>query len=525
MKKKVTGLLSRGQDTFGSFTLGQKVVAIIGSLALLLGGFMVFNWASSPSYAPVYTNLASADASAVVEQLEASGTPYKLAGDGTTVMVPRDQVYQARLDLSAEGVPSASRGGYSLLDDQGLTTSDFKERTDYKRAMEGELASTIEAIDGVETAVVHLAIPEKEVFSKEQDPTTASVLLKTRAGTEIESDQVQAVVNLVAASIDGLDPDKVTVADAQGTVLTSPGGVSGGDGSVRSKMIKSLQEEYRSKLQSMLDTVVGPNNSTVQVSAILDFDETVREQLTYQAEEDALPLSSKEVTETFRGTQDQGTTGVVGPDGQMDSTTTVNDGNGSYEKSEIVNDNAVGSTKERRETTPGALQKLSIGVVLDANKTGQVAYQDVEEMVVATAGIDTERGDTVSVSALPFDRSIEESAAAELEKAEKADADAARNEMIRNGAIAVLIVAFLALAWLAARRRAKRRLEETSYIVEQLRERQPQPVEVVASPAALALEEAEASHAEELRDELTDLIERQPDDVAALLRGWLGERS
>ncbi len=526
MKKKVTGLLSGAQSTFAAFTTGQKVVAVLGTLALLLGGFMVFRWASTPSYAPLYSNLSSSDASAVVEQLDAQGTPYELAGDGTTVMVPRDQVYQSRIDLSAEGLPTGSGGGYSLLDDQGLTTSDFKERTDFKRAMEGELAKTIEAIDGVETAVVHLAIPEKEVFSKEQDPTTASVLLKTRAGAQVEDEQVRAVVNLVASSVDGLDPDKVTVADAKGAVLTSPDGVNGSDGTGRSKMVADVQEQYRSRLQTMLDRVVGVGNSTVQVSAVLDFDKAITERLEYSAEQDALPLSSQETVERYTGTRDgatTGATGVVGPDGQMEDSGNAG-GNGNYSKTERVRDNAIDSTKESRETTPGALERLGIGVVLDANKT-QISYQDIEEMVIATAGIDAERGDTVAVSALPFDRSAEEAAAEELAKAEDEDAAAARNELIRNVAIGVLILAFLALAWIRARRRAKQRLAETSYIVEQLRERQPPPTELDLSPAALALEEAETSHAEELRGELTELIERQPDDVAALLRGWLAERS
>ena len=174
MKDNLTRYFGRAQATFLGFTAGQKVVAIVGTAALLLAGFMVFKWAAAPSYAPLFSNLASSDASAVIEELDAQGVPYKLSNGGNTIMVPREQVYTTRISLSGEGLPTASDGGYSILDDQSLSTSQFQEQTSFKRAMEGELANTIEAIDSVETAVVHLAIPAKQVFSDEQDPTTAT---------------------------------------------------------------------------------------------------------------------------------------------------------------------------------------------------------------------------------------------------------------------------------------------------------------------------------------------------------------
>src|SRR5690606_34119340 len=121
-----------------------------------------------------------------------------------------------RIKMNGQGLPTGSDGGYSLLDDQSLSTSESQERTNFKRAMEGELSKTIEAIDGVDTAVVHLAIPEEKVFSDEQKPTTASVLVDTVPGADLDDDQVQSVVHLVASSIDGLDPKNVTVTDTTG---------------------------------------------------------------------------------------------------------------------------------------------------------------------------------------------------------------------------------------------------------------------------------------------------------------------
>ncbi|HET8969631.1 MAG TPA: hypothetical protein VFN19_01120, partial [Candidatus Nanopelagicales bacterium] len=175
MKEGLGRALQRYQRSFATFSTGQKMVAVVGTLALVLAGFMVFKWAATPSYSPLFTNLSAEDASAVIEQLDADGVPYEITAGGSTISVPRSDVYPTRIALSGEGLPSNSgEGGYALLDEQDISTSQFKEQTDFKRAMEGELANTVEAIDGVDTAVVHLALPPQEVFSDEQDPATAS---------------------------------------------------------------------------------------------------------------------------------------------------------------------------------------------------------------------------------------------------------------------------------------------------------------------------------------------------------------
>src|SRR6476620_820676 len=212
MKDQVLQRLSGYQRTFSGFTPGQKVVAILGTGALLLAGVLVFRWVSQPTYAPLFSNMALADASAVIDQLDSQGVSYKITNGGATVMVPKNDVYKTRISLSSKGLPTGTDGGYSLLDNQSLSTSQFKEQTDFKRAMEGELAKTVEAMDGINSAVVHLALPAKQVFADKQDPPTASVLVATRPGSTLSPEQVQAIVHLVAASIDGMDAGKVTVA-------------------------------------------------------------------------------------------------------------------------------------------------------------------------------------------------------------------------------------------------------------------------------------------------------------------------
>ncbi|WP_435768368.1 flagellar basal-body MS-ring/collar protein FliF [Nocardioides sp. SYSU DS0651] len=527
MQQRLNSLLSRGRETFGSFTTGQKAVALIGTAALLIAAFMVFRWASAPSYSPLYSNLSGEDASAVIEELDAQGVPYEITGGGGTIMVPRAEVYTTRIALSGKGLPaSTDSGGYHLLDDQGLDTSEFQEQTDFKRAMEGELSSTIEAIDGVETAVVHLALPEKQVFSDQQDPATASVLVDTATGTTLDEEQVQAVVHLVASSIDGLDPKKVTVADSTGKVLSNDGTDSGaGAASARAKQVQAYQDQMQSEIQAVLDRVVGPGNSTTTVTADLDFDKAVTESRTYEPAEDVPPSSETRSEETYTGPAGAGPNGaggVVGPDGQMDPGA-AGAGEGNYQKSSRTRDNRANETVEQREKAPGEVDSLHVGVVLDATAAAAIQPEALEDIISSAVGITADRGDTIEVSALPFDRSAEEAVAKELAAAEAAEAAARKNALLRNIAIGGGIALMILLAWLQARRRAAAREEATSYLVEQLRADAAKRTPELESPALVALESTEPEEDDTLRDDLIALVEKQPEDVAALLRGWLVE--
>src|SRR6195952_877274 len=196
MQDKVLSTLQRFWRGFLAFTPGQKVVTVAVGLALVIGGFAFSSWASKPSYAPLFTNLAPADASAIIDKLNTSKTSYQLAANGTEILVPQKDVYALRLTMSAANLPAAgTTNGYSLLDKEGITTSEFKQHVDYQRAMEGELSKTIKSISGVRDAAVHLAIPQQSVFTDGTQKATGSVLLTTDPGASLTSGQVQSVVN------------------------------------------------------------------------------------------------------------------------------------------------------------------------------------------------------------------------------------------------------------------------------------------------------------------------------------------
>lgn len=519
---------SQLQRQLSVLSAAQKASAAAGVVALLVAAVMLVGWATKPTYTPLFSGLSPADASAVVQELDVRGISYELVDGGTTIRVPQSDVYRTRIDLSAEGLPSGDDGGYALLDNQGIATSQFQEQTAFKRAMETELGNTIAAINGVQAAVVHLALPVKQVFADEQAPPTASVLVTSPGGASLDPQQTQAIVHLVASSIDGMDPNDVTVADSTGRVLSAGDGNDAAAASTRAQQTMTVQNEMRGRIQTMLDRVVGPGNSTVQVTADLDFDNTVRESTFYNADPNRAPLSESTTTERYTGPGAAAIGGVLGPDGQTE-VGGAGDDQTAYRKGTTTRDNAVDKTVERREEAQGQIEALHVGVVLDERNAGTFDPNEISRLISSTVGIDRQRGDTVQVARLPFDRTAEEATAAQIAAADEAEAAAARMDLYRNLGLGLVVLLVALLAWRRAKRAAADRDAARQYVVEQLRAEQQAKraaaaeLEDIDSPALAALEAAQERESENLRLQLEQLVESQPDDVAALLRGWLVE--
>src|SRR3954463_16801734 len=282
MKSMLAGTLERARSTFATISLGQKVVIGLLVLGLLLGGVFFYRWITTPTQSPLFSNLASTDASAIVDELNAQGVSYTLTDGGQTIMVPQDKVYDLRLAMSGKGLPAGQDTGYALLDQQGITTSEFQQKVSYQRAIEGELQKTLEALKGVRTAVVHVALPKDEVFVTDKSKPTASVLLDLAPGTTLAGEQIQAVTNLVSSSIQGMAPDQVTVADSTGQVLSAAGtGATAAAGDARTQVEKEYEARLVANAQQILDRVVGPNHSAVSVRADVDLSKKQTTSKTY----------------------------------------------------------------------------------------------------------------------------------------------------------------------------------------------------------------------------------------------------
>jgi flagellar M-ring protein FliF len=546
MRDRLPQSVRRVMSVFGSFTTGQKAVTMVGIAAIIIGGFFFATWAAKPSYSPLFSNLSGTDASAIVDQLNADGTKYELADGGKTIMVPKDKVYDLRLTMSGKGLPAEADTGYSLLDKQGVTTSEFMQHVGYQRALEGELANTIKSIDGVQAANVHLVIPQKDVFADDEKKPTASVLITTRGGDDLDQNQVQAIVHLVAASVEGLDADQVTVADAKGNVLSAGGGETvAAAGDQRSKQTADFEQRMNTAVARMLDSVVGTGHAVVKTTADLDFDQTETKTQTYKSDPKTVPLSESTTNETYNGTG--GTSGgVLGPDNiQVPGNA---NGNGTYNKSTAVRNNAVGLVTETRKSAPGNVRRLSVAVLLDSTVAPGVNQADVEKMVSSAVGLDTTtRGDTISVTQLPFDNSADQAAQQQLASAAKAEREAQLFSLAKTAGMVLLVLLMILIAWRFNRRRAKRtklseeelaRIEQMQAALEEARARTLDVAEQkVAQDVAAANGTAnqiagkgpapvnvDAEERRARQKEISILAERKPGEVAQLLRGWLAER-
>lgn len=524
MPAAVSGAFGRIRETYRQFTMPQRTLVVIGLAVLVLGTTALVSWLGRPTMSPVFSDLTPADASAVVDQLEAKGVPYELAAGGATVLVPESQLYEVRIALAAQGLPS-SDDGYSLLDDMGMTSSDFQQQVTYQRAIEGELARTIEAIDGVGTATVHLAIPEESVFVEETSAPTASVFVDLETGATLDTDAVQAVVNLVSSAVPGMEPSGVAVIDSEGHVLT--------DGSGSGSSASDYEDAVTGSIQAMLDRVVGPGNAVVTVQAELSRDQTQRVSETYTPAEGVPPLSSSTTTEEYTG---DGTSvgGVLGPDNIAVPSDTSREG--SYTSETEVLNNAVNKVTEQTAVGPGGVSRQSVSVVIDSQAGAGVSMTDLEQMVIAAAGIDASRGDQVAVSRMAFDTSAADRAAAAITAAEDQAAAARTSELIKQGIMAGVALAVLVVVLLVARSVRKGRRESVDLGELELSAAfggEPQGLAALGAAGqvpALPDRQSQAAitaggaAAESARAEVAALAAEDPAVVAARLRDWLAVR-
>ena len=270
---RMSGPLGRARGLLAGFTNGQRGVIVVVVLALVLGAFGLSRWAAQPTWTPLFSNVSDTDANAIVEQLRAKGVEYQLTAGGRTILVPQSVVDETKIAIAAQGLPTSSADGYALLDKQGMTSTDFQQNLAYKRALEGELGKTLRAVDGVQTALVKIAIPKKDVFATAQTQTTASVLLQLKPGVTLSDSQVRAITHLVGSSVEGLDPSNVTVLDANSNLLSTR--EDGADGAAaqasnRDEQTAKFEDRMSDSVQQMLDRVLGPGKAVVRVNAYPD---------------------------------------------------------------------------------------------------------------------------------------------------------------------------------------------------------------------------------------------------------------
>ena len=367
----------------------------------------------------LYGNLAEADGAAMIEWLKAENIPYRLEANGRSLLVPAANVHEIRLALASAGLPQGGGVGFEIFDKQSFALTDFVQKVNYSRALQGELARTIASLGPVETARVHLALPEKRLFKDHQQPATASVIIKLVAGKRLGEAQIDGIIHLVSSSIEGLAPDHVTVIDQNGTVL-SRRGEQGLNGDLSPDMLafqQMVEQRLEERAQALLDRSLGARNAMVRVTAALDFARTEKTEETFDPEEPV--IRSEQVSEERSGAEMSG--GIPGVQSNLEGNsvqaaaatppTSRSQRTTNYEISKVVS----------RTTSPvGAVSRLSVSVlvadrVVPGKDGGRAATEPrtaeeikaLEAVVASALGIDPKRGDTIEVTSMPFIESEE----------------------------------------------------------------------------------------------------------------------
>lgn len=521
-------LAQLGQSIRG-FTLAQRTIAIIGLAVLALGTIALVNFASQPKMTPLFTGLSAEDAAGIVEQLQADSVPYEITGAGGTILVPQENVYESRLKAATAGFPSGSTTGYSLLDQMGVTSSEFQQSVTYKRALEGELATTIMAMDSISMASVKLAIPEQTVFVDTATSPTASIFVETKPNATLTGDQVQSIVHLTSTAVDGLKPVDVSVVDAQGNLLSAAGMGMGG---TAGKQASEYEQRVSSMLQGMLDRVVGPGNATVAIAADVSLESASRVEESFTAPEDDPVLTETSKEEDYEGT---GSTeaGVLGPDNV--AVPNGAGGEGTFTSTESSQTNAINKVTENREIPSGILNRQSVSVALDSDAVGDLDIEELTNMINAAAGIDAERNDTVNVSVLPFSTEAALEAQQSLQDASDAamraqDAQLLRTLVIAGGVVLVLVL-LAAYLLLRSRNRKRRELVDLGELqdLRELRDANaavsPLPetrtTAMAKLPATTGIPVVESTGRAAKREQLSALAEANPAKMAEHLRSLM----
>ncbi len=372
---------------FGKMSPAQKVsVGLVFFSSIIMIVAMVL-WLSQPEYTVLYANLDPQDAAQVRQKLDEMNIPVKVKG--TVIMVPNKFVYDARLMLAGEGLPSGRGVGYELFDKTSpIATTNYLQRINYKRALEGELARTISTIKGIRQARVHLVLPKKEIFSDESTPASASVVVDTGYG--LPKSQLRAIVHLVASSVEGLSPENVTIVDTYGNLLFGGENVSGGLSSAQLDMKKSVEKYLEQKAMSMLSGVLGPGKAVVRVNADLDFTRIEKTEERYDPE--GLVPRSEEMSRE------------VSPSPE-----------GEEKKEHSITNYEIAKTVAHIVESAGNIKRLAVAVVIDGKyeeKEGRKEYtprseeekNKLKDLVSQAVGLNVERGDTITITEIPFDR-------------------------------------------------------------------------------------------------------------------------
>lgn len=499
----------------GSLALLAFALAVIPVLALM---------GREPDMAVLFTNLDPEDARAIVTTLNQQGVTHELNAAGDTITVPAQQVHELRLQLASQGLPEVGGVGFEIFDQSGLGVTQFVQHMNYRRALQGELARTIAQINAIERVRVHLVLPERRLFSSQQEPARAAVVVTLKRGAELKQSQVDGIVHLVASSVEGLDPANVTVVDSHGQVLsrTQEDEVMQLSAS-QLEVQRHVEKDLERRVQTMLDRVLGLNKSVVRVSAQLEFRHVEVTEEQFDPENQVVRSEQRSQEKVI---EDQLVSGVPGVRSNVPDEAPPDGGGGPKEakrKSETINyevNRKVSKIVEPR----GTIQHLSVAVLVDGTyeptegdgSEGSQQYipRSEEEMdklvaiVKKAVGFSQERGDQIEVVNIPFESTP-------LDAGEETLATSIQGFWATWGAlIKPMVFLLLGLAVL---------LFVVRPMVTRLTTMPPEPVALPAAGLPATVSEYEAQVSESPEEQAIKLAAQNPTTAAFVIRSWIKE--
>ncbi len=549
MNNFIQQLVQQFREVWGRLNSWQKGL-LIGIPTLLFAGLLLFILLSSRArYEVLYSHLEEKDAAEVAAELKKENIPYKISSKDNFVMVlvPTEKVYDTRLSLAGQGLPHGSGVGYEIFDQPKWGTTDFTQKVNYKRALEGELQRTIGNLQQIQTARVSIVIPEPELFTEQEKPTTASVVLDMKADEVLKKEQVRGIVHLVAASVEGLKPENVEVIDSKGNILSgfieeeaednNQESLNGGSNLTQQAKLtlhemeiqQNFEKDVERKVTAMLTKVMGGNNRiAVSVSAELNFDKTEADSEVFEPVVDGQGIARSTQSKKEQYVGDGGfpsnvVGGVPGTDTNIPGYQAISGSNAQYSKEENTTNYEINRTVKHNVIAPGSPKRISIGVFVDNLQPQQVVA--IKSAVVAAAGLDLNRGDQVDVENMPFDNSQEVASLKETQM------ETQQNFVMTLLKIGLLVLmAFGVLLFLRSLLKPRR---EKKY-VEAMDDIGDEPVvvpqvediittDVTAEDLARAESAREAKKREAVRKEVFEMANRNPENVAQIIKKWLSE--
>ena len=532
----------RFQELWNGYTQRQRYIFIGVIAALLISIFGISFWyGSKPDFVPLYTNLETKDAGDVVNSLKESGVQYQITETkrGSTIYVPATQVHDVRLELATAGLPRGNKG-FELFDDSKLGVTEFQNKVNYLQALQGELTRTIEQIDIIQKARVHIVLPEDSLYKKNEKPATASIMLMLKPDEQLTPAEVKGIVNLVSHSVKGLVPANITIVDEAGNILNEENDEAFMKDQrmnlqtlTQIEMTRKVRDHIQDNIQTLLDNSLGEGNAFVRVSVELDFDarSVDRQTFTPVVDESGIIRSQQDISESYTG-ESNTPGGPAGVQGNIPGYVAEDrNSNAAYERKESTKNYEVNEENQKVVSSPGSIRRLTVAVLVNDTVTA-LQQESLLRVVSSAAGINEERGDTISVEPLPFNTEKRDKQAAE-DAAEQERKD--RILYMEIGAL-ILLLALIIGGVLMNRRKqqqereaqeeARRREEERLRAEEEERRRIEEEERAAAIEADKIPEDSLTDEERQQRDEkkaVLKLIEEKPADMAMLIKQWLSE--